>query len=111
MVSNDIFPHLTFFIVGGEWNEKFTTRGVGSYSNRLFCSLESSLSLHSVLPFAKDVYSISVVSRISHQNNIVDWYLDRHGLAFAETGIIYKSEDLDRFRHDYYITMLSNLSQ
>lgn len=109
----EMFPKLTFFVVRGQWNKKFQPKAKINIQNRIFCTLEGSLGIKSISPFLhkgdKTLLSIEFWRRTLH--NKLDWELNNPGIAFAETGKIYRKKDLDEFRQDYLIALLSGLKQ
>lgn len=109
-------PDLTFFIVRGEWNDKFKsnfmTWDMNKPKSRIFCTLEGSLSMRSVNPFLYkngQLYSIDFWN--SGCDNSIAWEMGGPGICFAETGKIYRNNDFEELKRDYYIAKLSGIKQ
>lgn len=110
------FPELTFFLVSGQWNKKFQPLAKITVIDRIFCTLENSLSIRSVLPFLVSeqdnrdgLFSIEFWN--SDINNKLEWEMNGTGIAFAETGKVYRRDDLEEFKKDYLIAQLSGIKQ
>ena len=108
-----LFPDLTFFQVVGKFNGSFGARpNVWPDRYRIFCSLEKSLSIRSVVKFLEDG---STGLKSIEPDKPSDYYLDNvlqgFGIVFAETGKIYKAVDLEELKRDYFIAKLSGLKQ
>lgn len=117
-LSDDLegtFPGLTFWVVTGDWNEKFQPVVDIKVSTRFFCTLESSLALRSVIPFLKSEVSHDVPFSISFwekgYHNRLEMEMNATGIAFAETKKIYRRNDLEELTVDYLIAQLSGLKQ
>jgi len=113
MNLQEMFPALTFLAVSGQWNKKFQPKVKINLSNRIFCTLEDSLGIKSINPFlhkdSRTLRSIEFWDRILHDK--LEWELNSPGIAFAETGKVYRKQDLDELKEDYLIAMLSGLKQ
>lgn len=107
----DIFPLFTFFVVGSsKWNESFCNDYNRHVQNRTFCTLESSLGIKSIEKFLDgDLRYIEIWNKIYH--NHLEWEINSNGIAFAETGKIYRKDDFEELKMDYYISILSELKQ
>lgn len=108
-----MFPKLTFFVARGDWKENFIALpGHPNFKvmTRVFCTLESSLGIKSITPFldGNSLESIDFWEPELHHN--LAQTLCNPGIAFAETGLVYKKKDLEQFREDYYITILLGMS-
>lgn len=107
-----LFPDLTFWLVRGEWNEKFQPEAKIRVNSRIFCTLENSISLLRVMPYLNpngEFRSIEFWDPKVH--NRLEWKMNGTGIAFAETGKIYRKNDLEELKRDYLIAKLSNLKQ
>jgi len=107
------FPDLTFFVVDGQWNSKFQPKTRIKAALRVFCTLENSLGMKSVFPFlhfqAGSLFSIEIWR--PEINNRLEWEMNSIGIAFAETGKVYRKDDLEELKSDYLIAKLSGLRQ
>ena len=113
MNLKEMFPDLTFFVVKGQWNKKFQPETKINIANRIFCTFGNSLGLKSIIPFLhkgdKTLQSIGFWRRTFH--NKLEWELNEPGIAFAETGKVYRKKDLEELKEDYLVVLLSGLKQ
>lgn len=114
------FPHLKFWYVTAypaHWLDTFPSkkkyRGVHNRfgMDRMFCTLEDSLSLRIAGLFVEKGNNILRIESGADQDNNYNFAM--HGyIAFAETGKIYSyDKDYQIFKEDYYTALLSGLHQ
>lgn len=113
----ELFPEFSWWVVcidsGAGWRADFKHSFMRQHViARIFCTLEGSLGPWAIQQFTViDADTTSIEPWNLELHGTLDGKMNNHGIAFAETGKVYRKKDLDELRMDYAIAALAGLKQ